>query len=498
MKDSRNEFITKKILTGDLKNISIRGGAATLTGQSAKILLNFISIMILARLLTPQDYGLIAMVTTVTGFIFIFKDMGLSLATIQSHEINHEQISTLFWINVGIGISLTLITLGLAPVIVWFYKDPRLYAVTASLSFAFIFGGLTIQHQAILSRHMQFISLILIDVISLSVGILTGVICAFVGLGYWALVWMPLATSFSNMIGVWWASGWRPGWAFPGSGVRSLLKFGGYITGFSFVNYFSRNFDNVLIGRYCGSESLGFYSKAYSLFLFPIGQITAPISNVAIPALSRLQDDPERFKKYYLMSIKLIAYVTMPLVITMGILSNELIEVILGKQWMQASNIFKIFAVPALIQPISTTVGWLYISLGSTRRFFIWGCIVAPITIISFFIGLPWGPLGVAISYSVMYCFLTYPVFTFALKNTPIKLMDVISTIYRPFILSLISGLIMLTTHAYFVNLGLFWTIFLTLLIGGLTFLSLAWLVKVIWTDMKEIVTTVKLVFEKK
>lgn len=491
-----SQFDTKHLLV-DLKSRSVRGGAVTFIGQGTKFFLQLGSTMVLARILTPQDFGLVAMVAAVTGFIMVFKDMGLSMATVQKAEINHDQVSTLFWINVVISSALMLITMALAPAVAWFYKEPRLAWVTIALASAFIFGGLTVQHQALLRRQMRFTALATIDISSIGAGVATGVICGLAGLGYWSLVLMQLVTPIAMAVGVWIASGWRPGPPVRRSGVREMLAFGGYLTGFSIVNYFARNLDKVLLGRYWGSQSVGLYTKAYSLLLLPIGQITAPISAVAVPALSRLQNEPERFRNYYLKAIKLIAYITMPIVVAMAALSNEIVGLVLGRQWLNAGPIFMILAVAALLQPVAATVGWVYVSLGQTRRMFAWACMATPLLVLSFLIGLQWGALGVATGYAICNVVLAYPQFWLALKRSPIGVGEVFSNIYHPFVISIIMGLAMTIARGYLIGFGLIWTVAICLVVGGIVFLLLARGLSSVWKDINDILATVKLVFAK-
>lgn len=454
--------------------------------------------MVLARLLTPQDFGLIAMVTALTGFIMIFKDLGLSMATVQRAEINHGQISTLFWINVALSVALMLITLALAPAVAWFYQDPRLAAVTAALSVAFLFGGLTVQHQALLRRQMRLSAVTVIDVLALVVGILTAILCAWAGLGYWSLVWMQIVNAATNAVGVWIASGWIPGRPVRRSGVRSMVAFGGYLTGFGFVNYFARNLDSVLIGRFWGAESLGLYSRAYSLLLFPIGQITAPMTAVAVPALSRLQNEPERYRRFYLKAIKLVAYLSMPLVAAMGVLSSELVQLILGEKWLAASPIFMVLAVAAFWSPVATTVGWIYISSNQTRRMLMWSCIMTPLTILSFGIGLQWDAMGVAASYSILVTLQVVPQFWFAFRNTPVHLGDVILGLRYPLILSVVMILAMLVAYRYLAASGVVLTLIGCSLMGGCVLLILILGVKPIRFDAADILDLIKLAFEKR
>jgi len=392
-----------------------------LGAQWARFCIQMTSTVVLARLLTPQDFGLIAMVTAITGFVMMFKDMGLSMATVQKAEINHDQISTLFWINVTLSIGVMLVTAALAPAIAWFYGEPRLTWITLALAGAFIFGGLTIQHQALLRRNMRFGTLALIGIIGQLAGIVAAIIAAFYGAGYWALVLMQLATAITGAIAVWVACGWRPGLPVRRSGVRAMLAFGGNLTGFNFMNYFARNADNLLIGKFWGPGQLGIYSKAYGLLMLPIRQITGPIAAVAIPTLSRLQNDPERYRRYYYRAISTIAFITMPLVATLAALSTEVITIVLGSQWTSAGPIFKVFAFAAVFQPVGSTVGWVYVSLGQTKRMLYWGLLAVPIIVLSFVVGLPWGALGVTTSYTICYlCVLMVPGFWLAFRYSPL------------------------------------------------------------------------------
>jgi O-antigen/teichoic acid export membrane protein len=492
-----NSNFSTKHLSGDLKRLSVRAGAATFAGQGAKFVLNLGSTMVLARILSPQDFGLIAMVTAVTGFIMVFKDLGLSMATVQQAEINHSQVSTLFWINIGLSAMLMVITLALAPAVAWFYKDPRLVAVTAALSTGFLFGGLTVQHQALLRRQMRLSAVSIIDVLSMAAGVLTAILCAWAGMGYWALVWMPIATAVTNAIGVWVASGWVPGRPVRRSGVRAMLKFGGWMTGYSLLNYFSRNFDNILIGRFWGPQVLGIYAKAYSLLLLPMGQITAPMTAVAIPALSRLQNEPDRFRSYYLRAVKLIAYISMPGVVIMVVLSREIILLFLGNQWLDAVPIFMVLGISAVLDPAIATVGWVYVSLGRSRRMLAWAAWAAPLRVLSFVIGLPWGAFGVATAYAIGSVILLYPNLAFSLKPSSIKPSHVLASIYRPFAMSAIMALTMVPLRTWLQNLGIgsIAVVAIITVAGGLVFLIQARMWRSAWKDMNDIVSAAKLVF---
>lgn len=453
-------FFSTEHLKTDLKGRSVRGGAVTIAAQGIHFFLQMGSTIVLARLLTPQDYGLIAMVTAVTGFVAMFKDMGLSMATVQRAEVNHGQISTLFWINVLLSIGVMLVIAALAPAIAWFYGESRLLWITLALSCGFVFGGLTVQHQALLRRQMRFGALALIQITSMVAGIVTAIGAAWYGAGYWALVVMQLAAAIANAVAVWIVSGWRPSLPVRHTGVRDMLAFGGNLTGFNVVNYLGRNADNMLIGKFCGSGPLGLYSKAYGMLMLPIEQITAPISAVAVPALSRLQNDPETYRRYYYRAISTIAFITMPLIAVLAALSDEIIRIVLGTQWEDAAIIFNILAVTAFRQPVTSTTGWVLVSLGQTKRMMLWGLIAVPVTVLSFIIGLPWGPVGVATSYTLCTLFaLAVPGLLFAFKYSPISLLGFFKAVWRPATVSVIMYASLELAKYYFASSNSVWTV---------------------------------------
>ncbi|BAZ06809.1 lipopolysaccharide biosynthesis protein [Calothrix sp. NIES-3974] len=434
------QYFTTDHLKADLKSRSVRGGAITMLAQILKFSLTLGSNMLLGRLLTPQDYGLVGMVTAVTGFVTLFKDLGLSMATIQKDEINHQQVSTLFWVNLGLSGVTAIISIAIAPLISSFYQEPRLMAITLALAAGFIISGLGIQHSALLNRQMQYRVLMVNDVCSNLLGIICAIVAAWYGWGYWALVIMPLVNATVNTIGVWITCQWRPGLPTRRVGVRSLLVFGGHLTGFSIVNYFARHLDNILIGRYWGAQQLGQYAKAYQLLLLPLNQINVPITNVAIPSLSRLQNEPDKFRDYYLKALSAIAFLTMPITTLMIVVSEELIGTILGSQWGDAIKLFRILSISALFQPICNTTGWLYISRGKSDRMLKWGVFYSSLVVISFLIGLPYQAYGVALSYGIVMLLQVFPCIYFATRGTSITVFDVIKTVREILTACIVAG----------------------------------------------------------
>ena len=467
-------FFDTEHLKADLKERSVRGGAVTMTAQVIKFLLQTGSTVVLARLLTPQDYGLIAMVTAITGFVALFKDMGLSMATIQKAEINHSQVSTLFWINVAVSLVLALILAVVAPIISWFYKEPKLTGITLILAGTFVFSGLTVQHQALLRRQMRFSALAAIEIGSMGIGIATGIVLAWYGAGYWALVGLSAVTALSYVALVWVFCGWRPGLPVRRAGVRSMIAFGGHITGFRIVDYFAGIFDNILLGRFCGANVLGLYSRAYSIMMLPINQVRDPLNAVAIPVLSHIQNEPVRYKKYYIKLVTLLAFITMPLMVFLFVCADQVIGLLLGSKWSGAANIFKILCVAALIHPVATTRGLVLVSLGQSKRYFVLGTINSAIIVISFILGLPWGAIGVAAGYTIANYVLLVPTLWYCFRRSPVSITDFFSAILRPMIASLCIGAAIFAGHLFLANQPSIVVVGACFLIGLLSYL-LVW-----------------------
>jgi PST family polysaccharide transporter len=426
-------FNTERLKAG-LGVRTARGGAVTLASQGFKFFASIGATMVLGRLLKPADYGLIGMVAVVTGFVSMFKDLGLSAATVQSEVITSVQVSTLFWVNVALSVGVGLLTAALAPAISWFYGEPQLTSITTIYAVGFLFGGLTVQHEALLHRQMRFAAQAGCEIIALLVTIVVTVTLAWRGAGYWSLVGGHLTMSFVYMVGIWAVCRWRPGWPSRGSGVRSQLRFGGNLTGFGVVNFFARNLDNLVIGRVWGSQQLGLYAKAYQLLTLPIDQINAPITTVAVPALSRLNDSPERYRRAYLRIIEKIAVLTMPGIALLIATADWVVVVILGPRWTEAGRIFAALGVAALIQPITNTTGWLFISQGRTRDMFRYGIVASTIIVAAIVAGLPWGALGVATIYALVWVTIVTPLlFYWVGRKGPVRPCDFYVTVAPAF-----------------------------------------------------------------
>jgi PST family polysaccharide transporter len=391
-----------------------------------------VSGIILARLLTPEDFGLVGLVTVVTSFALLFGDFGLSLATIQKEHLTHVEATALFWFNVGISGLLAVVIGCLGPALAWFYGEGRVVPITAVLAACLLVVGLRNQHCALLKRQLRFGAIATIELSSTVCGILAGIGFAWFYASYWALVFMQVVTTVAACLGYWIASAWRPGWPVGLSTVRAQLLFGTHATGSQIALFLSRNLDNVLIGRYWGAEQLGLYARAYQLMLLPLQQITLPVSSVAIRMLSLVQADPERFRRYYCKALSAIGFVAAPLMVTAAALSDEIILLLLGDKWAETSQLFKVLALVGLTEPINGTTGWVQIATGQTQKLVRWGVFQAVLIVASFVVGLPWGALGVAIAFAICKTLLLVPTFRYTLKDTPVTGRSVIEAVWRP------------------------------------------------------------------
>jgi PST family polysaccharide transporter len=427
--DENRHFQTDH-LQGDLAGRSARGGAVTMTAQGFKFVFSMVATIVLARLLTPEDYGLIGMVAILINFVGMFQYLGLSTATVKWSELNHQQVSTLFWVNMFLSVAIMLITIASGPLLAWFYKEPRLIGITAGYGVTILFAGLAIQHEAILTRQMRFTAIVVVEVVALLSGFVSAVIAASHGAGYWSLVLNQLVMTLVLVVGVWTVCRWRPGLPARGVGLRSMLSYGGNLTGFNVMTFFSRNLDNALIGKFWGPYQLGVYSRAYQMLLMPMQQINAPLAAVAVPALSRLADEPERYRGAYLKILEKIVMITMPLGALMIATSDWMVLVLLGPQWRETGRIFMLLGIAAMIQPVTKTAWWLFSTQGRTRELFHWGLMGGAIAIISIIAGLPWGATGVAASYAVAdLCIATPLLFWYVGRRGPVRTIDFYRTI---------------------------------------------------------------------
>jgi PST family polysaccharide transporter len=422
----------------DLKEKAIRGGVARLGAQGANFALRLVSLMVLARLLGPQEFGLVGMVTAFTGVLNLFRDFGLSTASVQRASVTEEQISTLFWINILVGAILAALTAATAPVIASFYHEPRLFWIASVLALGFLLNAAGVQHSALLQRHMRFTALAVINIVSLTVSSLAAIGMAKAGYGYWALVVMTISQPLVTTIGLWWSAAWLPGLPRRRAGIRSMMRFGGTITLNGLVVYIAYNFEKVLLGRYWGAEAIGLYGRAYQLVVIPTENLNYVVGEVAFSALSRVQHDLKRLRSYFLKGYSLVLAMTLPVTIACAVFANDLILVVLGPKWKDAVTIFRLLTPTILIFAMINPLAWLLFALGMINRSLKVALVLAPIVITSYVIGLHYGPKGVAFAYSAAMTLWVVPHIAWCVHGTVISFRDIVVAVGRP----LISGIV--------------------------------------------------------
>lgn len=402
------------------------------------------SIAVLARLLMPEDFGLLAMVTTLTVFVERFKDLGLGDATVQTRKINHEQVSTLFWINLSICVAIAFLLASLSKTIAWFYNEPRLTAVSLVIASTFLFSGLVIQHQAVLRRQLRFGALALIQLYSVILSLLVAIALAYYGFGYWALVAREFSRAVFVVIGTWFACPWQPGLPQRGVGATPLLNFGKNVTGFNLIHFFSCSFDRILIGKLQGPYWVGLYTNAYQLITLPVSQIQYPVNTVGLPALSALQTEPSEFRAYYENMVHLLTFFSMPVVAFLALFADVIVGLLLGPKWTNAVPIFRVLAVGAFVAPLVHTAGPAMVALGRTREYFRLGMINGFSLLCCLSIGSFWGTMGVAIGYSISVYLAVFACLIYGLKHTPVCIALLLRRLISNCFCSLLTALVFL------------------------------------------------------
>ena len=408
--------------------------------QGANFLLRVGSLMVLARLLGPKDFGLVGMVTAFTGVLSLFRDFGLSSAAVQRTTVTDEQISTLFWINLLVGTLLGLLSVAMAPAIAAFYHEPRLFGVTAVLAAGFLFNAAGVQHAALLQRQMRFTTLAVINTVALIVGTVIAIGGAKAGYGYWALVAMTVTLPLTTTIGFWLTTAWVPGMPHRRAGIRSMMRFGSTLTLNGLIVYVASNFEKVLLGRFWGVDAIGIYGRAYQLINIPTDNLNSAAGEVAFAALSRLQDDPIRLRSYFLKGYSLVLSMTVPITMLCALFADDVVLVVLGPKWTSAAAIFRLLAPTMLVFAIANPLGWLLPSLGLVGRLLKMAVVIAPLMIAGYVIGLPYGPRGVAFAYSAVMMLWVIPAIAWGVYGTVISFRDIMSTVSWPLASSIVAG----------------------------------------------------------
>ncbi len=443
-----HDWFDDSLEQSQLKKRSVRGVLASLGGQFGHQGIKLASLIVLSRILTPDDFGLVAMITAIAGIGLVFQELGLSAATVRARNITPHQVSNLFWINLAAGTGVTLLVWMLADRIGYFYHRPDIAPAAMVMAISFIFGGATTQHLALLRRKMFFPTLAKISVLSALITALASLAGALADLGYWALIIGSLCGTMTSLAMAWSACNWRPTLPRRGAGTRPMAQFGLHLAVFSLLGFFGMNLHNLLIGRMWGASVAGLYSRSNAVRDLFVQTAEASFRYVVPSGLSRLAEQSTRYSDYYYKATTLLVMAFIPAVFVCLCLPSELIHVALGPQWEASAEILRLLSIGMLPQIISSTTGWVYLSAGDSARMMRWGLIGWSAIILATLVGAQFGIKGIAISASTVSLLLVVPALGYAFHGTPLKIFKVVQWIWRPAMAGITAALITLWTLA--------------------------------------------------
>lgn len=392
----------------NLRQKALTGLSWSVVSQVGQQVSNLVVGVILARLLSPEEFGLIAMVTIFTGFASLFSELGFGAAIIQKADVEESHLSSVFWLNICSGVLLTIIFFSGSGLIADFYEEPILKPITQLLALNFSINSMAVLQNSLFTKAIDFKPISITQICSSVFSGLIAIYMAFVGFGVWSLVYRSILDSIISASFFWFLSSWKPKILFNWRKIKELMSFSINLLGERSMNYWVRSLDDLLIGRILGSSALGLYTKAYSFMLFPLKNISNVITRVMFPSLAAIKEDKERVGRAFLKITRVIALFTFPMMIGCIIVADDLVISLLGNDWVEMIPILQILSVVGLMQSIVTVVGSIFQSQGRTDKQFKLGLIVKPTLVLGILIGLNWGVIGVAIGYACSVTFAQY------------------------------------------------------------------------------------------
>lgn len=411
-----------------------RGGASTVFFQLIRMVIGLATTIVTARLLSPDDFGLFAMIVAIVGFAEIVRDFGFSNAAVQARTLSHAQKSNLFWINVLIGLTIGAVLVLSAPAIAAFYRQPELEPLAQALAAVFVINGASAQFKAALVREFKILRVNIAETLAQLVAALAAVVVAIMGAGAWALVAQQFANAITGLILVVIFARWLPG-APARAPMGALLRYGGALTGQLALNYAVRSVDKIALGRVYGSTSLGYYDRAYQLLMIPIGQFNAPLTRVAVPTLSRVWNSDGEFERYLHTAQKVAAFVTVPIFAVLAGLGQPGVMILFGERWQFAGLILQILAVGGIFRSLMQISYWAYLSSGRTGVMLRFDLIALPCLALVILSGLPWGAVGVAVGHSIGYALYWFAGLTWMTRKHDLVLRPFLTTAARSVLL---------------------------------------------------------------
>ena len=438
--DANGNFRQPTEAGGGLRRLAVRGAGVTVFSQGVVFAVQLIATVVLARLLTPSDFGVVIMVTTFSLLLMNFGQNGYTEAVIQREEIDQLLASNLFWINFGVGLVLAIGFAAAGPLLARFYGDPRVAPVAACISLTIFLSSTSVLPIALLKRALHFSVTSTIDVLSNVVSVVVSILLALAGWGYWALVAAVVARPLLQAIAAWCLCAWIPSLPRRVAGTASIVRFALHVYGRFSFNYVTRNTDNLLVGWRFGPASLGFYKKAYDLFLLPANQLLIPVADVVLSTLSRLERGSAEYRRYFLNGLSILAFVGLGGGTMLTLVGKDLIRLLLGVKWGEAGHIFTFFGPGIGIMLIYGPSGLLHLSIGRADRWFRWVVVEFGVTVLLFSLGLRWGPVGIASAWSASFWILFIPAYWYAGKPIRFGITPVLGAVWRYVLASLLAG----------------------------------------------------------
>lgn len=409
--------------------------------QMVRVGLMVVSTMVLSRLLGPDDFGVAALAMASLGLLALIRDAGFGSATVQQREVNHRQVSTLFWANTALGAVVALAVVALAPLFGWIYAEPRMGPVLRVLAVMPFIDALATQHQAILSRQMRFGTIATLDSLSGVLGLAVGIGLAWRGSGYWAIIGQELSSSVVYTALIWALGGWRPGWPSRAAGVDRMVRYGLNLSAVRLLAYLVNNLDTMFVGRYRGAPAAGVYDRAFRLLTVSYHLLNQPIGSVATPTLARLQDDPARFRTFLLGWVRFVVALSMPLVAFLFVDAKYAVIAVLGDRWSGIVPIYRMLAPSAFLGRLHFINGWIFAATGRPDRHLRWWSILLPLMVVAYWIGASTaGAIGVAAAQSIVSCALWYPGLVYCCRTAPVRPREILAQILMPAGCSIVAG----------------------------------------------------------
>ncbi len=426
----------------EIRRLAVRGAAVTVSASGLALAAQVVSTIILARLLTPADFGVVTMATTLSLLLVSCGFNGFTEAIIQFEEVDRQTVSNLFWLNSGIGLALAVSLAATGSLLAKFYGNPLVADVCKGLSVGVFVAALSVVHLALLQRAMRFVGTSINDVTGRTVNTAFAIALALHGWGYWALVAGIVGQQLSITLGGWMMCPWIPSLPRRTGKTGAMVRFAAEVYGQFTVAYFTRNIDNLLVGWRFNAVALGFYKKAFDLFALTASQLTAPMNNVALAALSRLHQDHERFRRSLASSLGVVALLGMAASAELTLVGKDVVRVVLGAKWSEAGSIFEMFGPGIGAMLLGSTVSWIHLSIGKPGRLLRWSIVSLALTVFAFLIGLKWGPSGIAAAWSISYWALLLPSFWYAGRPIGFRVSALVSAVWRYTAAALAAGLV--------------------------------------------------------